>query len=137
MKIPCFRCGKKIDTPKASNSDYIMAQDTIVKELRETLFALKHNQTTLAKQEKMQEIETYFDTDGVTELTRPKYPGLSIEDSEYGATEIPNIEARKAIGEDLVKVVMVKKEKDIQKTGIICPDCFKPTDFVIWGVHKK
>lgn len=27
--------------------------------------------------------------------------------------------------------------KDTQKTGVICPDCYKPTDFVIWGVHKK
>ena len=26
---------------------------------------------------------------------------------------------------------------EIQKTGIICPDCYKPDDFVIWGVHKK
>lgn len=27
--------------------------------------------------------------------------------------------------------------KDIQKTGVICPNCYKDTDFVIWGVHKK
>lgn len=25
----------------------------------------------------------------------------------------------------------------IQKTAIICPECYKPTDYVIWGVHKK
>ena len=23
-----------------------------------------------------------------------------------------------------------------QKTGVVCPDCYKETDFVIWGVHK-
>ena len=27
-------------------------------------------------------------------------------------------------------------EDGIQKTGIICPDCYKDTDFVIWGIHK-
>lgn len=64
MIIPCFRCGKEIDTPNSSNADYIMAKDTI--------------ETTIK--------------DG--------------------------------------------KPEDIQKTGIICPDCYRDTDFVIWGVHK-
>lgn len=26
---------------------------------------------------------------------------------------------------------------EIQKTGVCCPDCYKDTDTVIWGVHKK
>ena len=26
--------------------------------------------------------------------------------------------------------------KEIQKTGIICPEDHKDTDLVIWGVHK-
>lgn len=26
---------------------------------------------------------------------------------------------------------------DVQKTGVACPDCYRPTDFVIWGVHKS
>lgn len=114
MIIPCFRCKKKIDTPDSSNADYIMAEDTMAKEPRETLIALKHNQATLAKQSEM----------------------VDINDSEYDQVEIPSFEASKDIGEDLVKVVAEMREKDIQKTGIICPGCYKPTDFVIWGVHK-
>ncbi|GAI88477.1 unnamed protein product [marine sediment metagenome] len=58
MIIPCFRCGKELETPNASNADYIMTQDMI-----ETI----------------------------------------IEDGT---------------------------PKDIQKTGIICPECYKPTDFL-------
>lgn len=115
MIIPCFRCKKKIDTPDAPNADYIIAEDTIVREPREVFIALKHNQVTLAKQAEMAEID----------------------DSEYDAVEIPNVEAAKAIGEDLVKVIVEVREKDIQKTGVICPKCYRPTDFVIWGVHKK
>ena len=65
MIIPCFRCGKEIDTPEPKNADYIMAKDIV-------------------------------DT--------------VVEDGE---------------------------SKDIQKTAIICPKCYKKTDFVIWGVHKK
>ena len=114
MNIPCFRCGKEIDTPNSSNADYITAQDTIVREPRETLIALKDNQATLAK----------------------KAEALEVADSEYDALEIPNFEASKTLGENLVKVVCEIREKDIQKTGVVCPECYKLTDFVIWGVHK-
>ena len=65
MIIPCFRCGKGLESPNASNADYIIAEDTKVMELAE---------------------------DGTP--------------------------------------------AEIQKTGVICPECWKPTDIVIWGVHK-
>lgn len=128
MIIPCFRCGKEIDTPSATNADYIVADDTVVREPREMWIALKHNQVTLEKEAKMD----MLNPDGTL-----KYPNLVIADGEYDAIEIPNIEASKGIGKDLVKVIAEIREKDIQKTGVICPDCYKPTDFVIWGVHKK
>lgn len=127
MNIPCYRCGKILDSPDSSNADYIMAQDTIVREPRETLIALKHNQATLDKQAKMKEV----DAEGSF-----KYPELAISDSEYDAIEIPDVRASQAFGEDLVKVIAEVREKDIQKTGIICPECYRDTDFVIWGVHK-
>ncbi|MBA7646150.1 hypothetical protein ES703_53912 [subsurface metagenome] len=128
MKIPCFRCGKGLETPDSSNADYVIAKDTVVREPRETLIALKHNQATLTKEAKMKE----RNPDGIL-----KYPTLTIGDSEYDTVEIPNIEASKSIGEDLVKVIAEIRGKDIQKTGIICPNCYRPTDFVIWGVHKE
>lgn len=27
--------------------------------------------------------------------------------------------------------------KDIHKTGLVCPDCWRPDDVVLWGVHKR
>lgn len=127
MIIPCFRCGKEIDTPNVSNADYIMAEDTIVKEPREVFLALKHNPATLEKQSMIAELD---------EKGNHKYPVLVIADSEYDQEEVPNTEAAKTIGEALVKVVVEVREKDIQRTGVVCPDCYKDTDFVIWGVHK-
>ncbi len=36
-----------------------------------------------------------------------------------------------------VKRIEVKiEESDIQKTGLVCSDCYKNTDTIIWGVHK-
>ena len=115
MIIPCFRCSKEIDTPDASNADYVMAKDTKGKEIRESLVALKHNQATLDKQSKKEEIA----------------------DEEYDTVVVASHEeAQRNLGEDLVKVVVKPAEVEIQKTGIICPGCHKPTDTVIWGVHK-
>lgn len=136
MIIPCFRCGKAIGTPNDSNADYIIASDTVVREPREVLIALKHNAATLAKKAKMEETETVLDEDGISEIVRLKYPDLVIGDSEFGTVEIPQIKDKDNIS-GLVKVVAEMKEKDIQKTGIICPACYKPTDTVIWGVHKE
>jgi hypothetical protein len=127
MNIQCFRCHKEINTPDSSNADYVIAEDMIVKEARESLVALKHNEKTLAKEQQIKELEAEGE---------PIPPELQIDDSEYDRVEIPNIEASKAIGEGLVKVIVEVKEKDIQKTGVICPECYRPTDFVIWGVHK-
>lgn len=115
MIIPCFRCGKEIDTPNASNADYVMAEDTKGQEMRESLVALKHNQATLEKQSKEEEIT----------------------DEEYDAVIVASYEeAERNLGEDLVKVVVRPVEVEIQKTGVICPDCYRDTDFVIWGVHR-
>lgn len=37
-----------------------------------------------------------------------------------------------------VKRIEVKiEETDIQKTGIVCPSCYKKTDTLIWGIHKR
>lgn len=133
MIIKCFRCNKEIDTPDASNADYIIAPDTLVMEPREILVALKHNDVTLTKE--AQKLEVRIFAEGETTRLEPKYPGLKIADSEYDAVEIPNFKASKNIV-GLVKVKSKVKDKNIQKTGIICPSCYRGTDTVIWGVHK-
>jgi len=37
-----------------------------------------------------------------------------------------------------IKRIEVKIEDvNIQKTGIVCPEDYQETDFIIWGIHKK
>ena len=38
---------------------------------------------------------------------------------------------------DLERVEARLEDVNIQKTGLICPDCYKETDTIIWGIHKK
>ena len=115
MKVKCFRCGKELVRPDASNADYVIAEDTVAVEQREVLVALLHNQQTLEK------------------LAQ----GSIIEDDEYDQADVSSTpEATDLYGENLVRVVAKMKDVVIQKTGVICPDCYKDTDFLIWGVHK-
>lgn len=114
MKITCIRCDKEIDSPDQANADYIIADDLKESELEPVLYALVHNQNTLDKQDRGEDI---LDED-LTSVTVN-----SIEDAE----QIDNV----------VRLVSKIEKIEIQKTGIICPDCYRPTDFVIWGVHKQ
>lgn len=111
MIMSCFRCGKILDSPDDSNADYIIADDTKVDEPREVFVALYNNAKTLDKAAKKQDID----------------------DSEYDSVEVGSV----AEGVGAVKFKTAVRIKSIQKTGVICPDCHKLTDQVIWGVHKN
>lgn len=127
MEIPCFRCSKGIKEPNDKNADYIMAEDTISIEPREVFVALKHTTETLTKKVKMEEL----DKEGIR-----KYPDVRIVDEEYDEVEILSLEESQFI-ENLVRVQVEVRDKEIQKTGIVCPGCYREADFVIWGVHEK
>ena len=118
MIIPCMRCGKELDSPNAANADYVMAEDTIVKEDREVLVAVLKDRPRI------------LGTDDPHLLSPDIIPGNIEEVSSLK-------EAQERFGDDLVRCEVRQIEKDIQKTGIICPDCYKDNDLVTWGVHKK
>ena len=107
----CLRCNKGILHPNSINANYVIAPEFITKEPREVFVALRDNKATLDKKAK-------------------KEP---VDDSEYDRVEAFSSLALPVA----VKILVEMKNIDVQKTGIICPDCFNlDTDFVIWGVHK-
>jgi DNA-directed RNA polymerase subunit M/transcription elongation factor TFIIS len=113
MIIKCFRCGKELHSPNDSNADYIMAEDTKVNEPRTVFIILKQTDETLNKAKNAE----------------------PIDDSEYEAVESLTLDDNKSKG--AVKIKTEIRTVNIQKTGIICPDCYKDTDTIIWGVHKQ
>lgn len=137
MIIPCIRCGKPIDSPNAANADYIRASDLIVKERipRQVLVPKTNEEKTSEVEALQKELQAYQSVISVYESTGINPQIIPIEDI-YG--EVEAIEEELADGPSDTKVVMLRgKLEDVQKTGIICHDCHKPDDEVIWGVHKK
>jgi hypothetical protein len=132
-----MRCGKELDSPNAANADYVMADDTAgrervpkvirrqktVEEVRAEMDALE------AEKAEFEEMITAYEKDG-------KEPGdLSIGDIR---DELEAIEEEIAGDIDPIKTIHLRTTEvvEVQKTGIICPDCYRDTDMIIWGVHK-
>jgi len=52
-------------------------------------------------------------------------------DKDLGAAGVHN--ADYVIAEEFK---VIEDGKEVQKTAIVCPDCYRETDFIIWGIHK-
>jgi len=92
----CIRCDKNLGHADKNNADYVIADDFIVSEKRQNLYAI----------------------------------------TDKGETKIKSAEESLLIPE--VQRVEIRIEDTlIQKTGVVCPDCYKGTDFIIWGIHKE
>ena len=120
----CIRCNKELIRPIPENADYVIAPDFIVQEPRDIFYALKHNAATKLKANPSPNAEG-----------KPQSP-KHINDSEYDSVEIPSI-ADSLLIEGCVKVIAKLELRDVQKTGLVCPACYEPTDTVIWGIHKN
>lgn len=127
MIIPCFRCGKEINTPDASNADYIIAEDTLTEELRDVLIAVQFTEEAKGAMDEIKSLEA----------AALKVPDeLRLRASQRARTVVPSVEAAKELP-DLERVEVERRLVAVQKTGIICPGCYRDTDTVIWGVHKE
>jgi len=69
-------------------------------------------------------------------ITRHKFPDLVINDQDYTRTIIASL-ADSYATPNLVRVEPGVRQVAVQKTAIICPDCYKVGDTVIWGVHRR
>lgn len=137
MRIECFRCHKPIESPDARNADYIMAADTVVIEEREILVALLHNEATLAKRDLVEDVLTNVTKDGQEDPPTRDLVAQQFTDDEFDEVEVRDVKDAQEAGPLLVKVLARLEPRSVQKTGIVCPECYKPEDVVIWGVHKK
>lgn len=156
----CIRCGKQItamvkrrfitddgkievreiEIPRAdaTTCDYVFASDTKAYEPREVLTALVHNNRTRQKLAKIKETVTLYNNQDEPYSTKRKYPDEKIEKEDYDRHEVEGLShAIEAFGSDLETVIVEQRSVEVQRTGIVCQDCYLPTDQVIWGLHKQ
>lgn len=79
----------------------------------------------------------YIMADDVKETeAREQIVAVVEEDGKEVRKDVANAKAAKGMP-GLKRVEMEEREVEIPKTAIVCPDCYQPTDTVIWGVHKE
>lgn len=126
--IPCFRCRKELIRPDASNADYVTANDTIEVEFRPFLY-MKVGDL------KVEDVEVGADESAIIiqeiVLDESSIVDIKVESEE----DIDDV--NKDMNRRIVGFIHKDEPVDVQKTAIVCPECWLPTDFIIWGVHKK
>ena len=60
----------------------------------------------------------------------------SLEKNAETRVEVTSLKEAAAVS-GLKRLETTVEVRKVQKTGIVCPGCYRPTDFIIWGVHKR
>lgn len=155
----CSRCGTSISDPVTANANYVVHDDFVEEEAKEVHYALRHTPQTKQKVQKVAD-ETGRDFDAVAaEMAHPDAPAerdvtvgterkehddgtfvetakmktmdFSIPLDEFDREEVDTPEEIKR--DDTALVTTNVEQRPVQKTGLICRNCVKDDDQIIWG----
>jgi len=150
MEQKCTRCGfDNYDEPIENNANYVQGADMVESRPNTVMFALKHTELTRTIRDRLvdnwsmnitqanramaakndQYLKKTTESDDGTEQVIFDHTDLSDDDFERVETNRPITPEEDA---EIVKTVEETAQKEVQKTGIVCPDCVKDTDVVIW-----
>lgn len=126
MLIPCYRCEKQIDTPRAGNAFYVISSDALVDMEVDVCVAVCHSKEALDAAKAIEE-------DGdIAEETKASSIEAELEKYEKSGIEVKdNAEALNVAG--YIRTEIRREARPVQKTAIVCLDCKKDDDQVIWG----
>jgi hypothetical protein len=72
---------------------------------------------------------------GITETADTETIKYSIPENMFDHVPVETPEVVKQ-DENIVFSYTVEEEKEVEKTGLVCPDCTKEDDEIIWGVDE-
>jgi len=159
----CSRCGSSIKKPVEKFANYCTHEDFTETEPVEVNYALRHTDETLKELDRVaaaiperdrqalaaemahpdapEEVEvgdgvkTIKSEGGETETHTTRTEKFSIPVEKYEQVEVtdPNAEIQK---DEVAIVLRAVEDRDVQKTGLVCSDCTKDDDEIIWGPDK-
>lgn len=155
----CSRCGGSISRPLHAHSNYVTHADFIESEDTEVHYALKHTPATRKKVKQLvEETERDFNAlaaevahpnadatrvitvgterkenpDGTfVETAKKKEIEFSIPQEKFEKVEVET--PQESHRDDVALITTEIEQRDVQKTGLVCPDCVKDDDAIIWG----
>lgn len=161
MTYECNRCGRTTEKQVEQEMNYIRASDFAEPEPVEVHYGMMHTEETLKELDRLDERFVERDRQALSaEAANPEAPALVkhaaetelVEGEEGGEVETAKVEevefsipaekfdhveidSPNEVQDDdlLAYTYTLVEERDVQKTGLACPDCLKDDDEVIWG----
>lgn len=148
MHHNCLRCGTELNNP-TTTANYVISEDFVVEEDVEVLVALKHNDNTRQVREEIKAEWNIDDRVANRAIMQNDRDILEAEDESGNLkfshfiheTDFDEIEVDAPIqyedDPEILKTVRRIEPRPVQKTGLVCRDCFDAErDEVIWGADK-
>ena len=148
----CSRCEEQLTKPIRQNANYVIASDFAEPTEVETVYGLFHTEETRSELDRLcsefperdrqtlaaemanpdaEEFRTVR-TDGDEE---PREVEFSVPTEKFDWKEIDSANEVQ-VNDDCALSYHTVEERDVQKTGLVCPECAKDSDEVIWGVDS-
>lgn len=164
MKHTCSECNTNLKRPLDQNANYIRSLRHGGPQTRERHIGYRHTDKTWAKVEKVAKRLPNRDAQALAaEMAHPSAKKsievdgdqLTVEDDGVDTTTTPNDEIEFSIPtekfdhvplgspneiqkrDDIALVESLPETRKVQETAVICPDCTKDDDEIIWGVDKE
>jgi hypothetical protein len=137
MTQNCYRCGEFLAEPVERNANYVRGDDTVETVEQEVLVERRHTDYSRAIRERLQEehglnaaqANRVMARNDETYLRRGMAHDVTDEAFERVETNDPSAPE---VDPEVVRVDSETVEREQQRTGLVCPDCVRDADEVIW-----
>jgi hypothetical protein len=155
--VDCYRCGESVQNPVEQHGAYVEGDDMAVSETTEVTEAVVQTDETRNALQSLQ--SNHYPNSSLDTLERAvvsstdliSYLGVPLADpandvavrednakaaapavADFDRVEIPDVADAP---EGTVKVERKTVTRDVQKRGVVCPDCMQDADTILWGVE--
>lgn len=154
MTQTCSRCGDELSRPLPAHANYVRGDDMIVEEPTERLYALVHTDATrgirdalvaeyglnatqanriMARQDPRYLKQTAVARNDAGDVVEENvvFDHTDLADADFDRREV-DAPVTPESDPEVVRTDSVTEFVEVQKTGLVCHDCTKKSDEIIW-----
>lgn len=139
MPENCSSCGSFLGRPIDENANYVRGDRWNEKQEVEVVIGLEH---TAESRTRLDELDKRFDDKErdvlAAEAAQPRAESerggepFSIPEKLFNKVELRSAEEARD-NTDIAYVYVIREEREVPKTALVCPECTEDGDEIIWG----
>lgn len=133
----CFRCDAALERPIDRHAFYVTGEDTVEVEALPKIVCVRHTERTKLIRDQLREEHGLTVSQANMAISRKDESlvprdaqGLTFEDFDLEEVRTP---VDPSEDPDVVQNVEIPREVETDKPRLVCPDCLRESDEVIWG----